>query len=328
MRGQRGIRFLSMYLLLFYFSTSALGQAQALLSTYDQDSSFYDIAKISENEFWLGGESGVLYKTDTLGNIEKILNNQNSTILKILKYQDFVFLGTDDGHIIRQNLKTGQTQVKYFKELKKRCIYDMKIYSEDQIIICGGAGAISKAQIAIPRGFVATVDLDLNDLDIVYNNIRKFVWSVVKSDSGKLFATCYDGFGSQVIQMKGEKWDKIAKKKGLIHELHIVENELWFSGGKNGNFNKNGIIGKVFDAPSKSYTHQDGAIWGLTINKNDLVAVTNNGKVLSYQTEMHSNHQSNFSTLHTLYDVEPMGASNLLIAGHGKSAFIIKTNKP
>ena len=103
------------------FSQDGVAQDfRVLQSIPSKDSSFYHIEKIAENEFWIGGENGLLYKTDTTGELSHInIDTKGHTLLRIRKNKNQVYLLTDTCLIICYNIDKKTASYHYFSNLKK-----------------------------------------------------------------------------------------------------------------------------------------------------------------------------------------------------------------
>ncbi len=315
-----------LYTVLISIPLSLVGQdtaIQCVLDDYSIDSSFYDIAKINENEFWLGGESGVLYRTDTLGNIHLILAEKlNETILKIVRHDRFVYLALGKNKIMRYDLHTEDFFVKEFPYLENKCIYDLIVLDDGNVMICGGDTEIAEAKVAIPRGYIATLDPDLTNLTFSWKSYNHFVWALLQMDDGEIYASTFDGISTRILRRTYERsWKKQKRIIGLVHNLHQVDGDLWYTGTLGLNLTKNGIYGKVFERHSPVRKFKQGAIWTFTQLNNTMVAFAEGGSIIEVG---HGEAKlSPFASAFTIYDVEEMGQDKLLVVGRGKSACIV-----
>lgn len=296
---------------------------------YNQDSSFYDVAKINDNEFWIGGEFGILYKTDTLGNLESILKDKiEASILKIQHFENQVFIATDKSQIIRYDILSGHLLVKSFKQLENKCIYDLIVRQDGSLMICGGRTAISKSKFKVPRGFIATLDRGLDNFEFSWTCYRKFVWSLLELANGDVIASCYDGLTSTIILSDTPKaWKKKERIFGLVHELYKVDNEVWYSGTQTFNVTKNGVYGKVFDNKGPLHIFKEGSVWALTIINGTLIGVTQTGEIFEVNERTGLPELSLFKSDQSIYDCEQIGKNKMIIVGHGKSAYLVDTTR-
>jgi hypothetical protein len=187
------------------------------------DSSYYDIAKINENEFWAAGEDGILTQIDSTGKPTKInLPDCHNNFLKILPVQHFIFLFTDNGTIFRYDTINKIFIKKTFEQFQSKCFYDAVSYAENEIIVCGGATGISRHQKKIPKGFIAKLDYELNEPEILWKSFRKFVWSLELKNE-QVLAAIFNGNNSVIKSSSNLKnWKSISKKiKGIVEVVLI-----------------------------------------------------------------------------------------------------------
>jgi hypothetical protein len=130
-----------------------------------RDSSFYHIEKINNNEFWVGGEYGILISIDTLGNFKNIsYPNEGNSILKIVKFHNSVFIAAEHG-IFYCYCFTDKKWAKYqFNKLKNKTAYDFIIDGNGKIVFCGGNYIVGRGGKAFPKGFVAETDTSFSSI--------------------------------------------------------------------------------------------------------------------------------------------------------------------
>ncbi len=325
------IRLLTYIVVCFFWQFSVSGQTtliKNLTPGYAQDSSFYDVAKINDNEYWIGGEFGILYKTDTLGNLNSILKDKiDASILKIQHANNYVFIATDKSQIVKYDLQNHEYVIKSFPQLENKCIYDLIVCKDGTLMICGGKTDISKSKLRVPRGFIATLDTSLTNFEFSWTCYRKFVWSLIQLDNGDILASCFDGLTSSILVSDTPKaWKRKDRVFGLVHEFYKVDNEVWYSGTQTFNVSKNGIYGKVFDNKGPLHTFKEGSVWALTIINGTLIGVTQTGEIFEVDTQTGLARLKSFKSEESIYDCIQVGKNKMIIVGHGKSAYIVKTH--
>lgn len=318
--------------LLFFFTISktVFGQKiQLIHQGIESDSSFYHIAKISDNEFWIGGEYGILKRIDSTGNLTKIdFPNEGLDILKIERVQDYVFIITSDAIIYRYNLKKESFLKKEFPKFKNKCFYDMIALANGDLLVCGGASGIAKAKRKMPKGFIATIDQDLNEINVVWKNKRKFVWSLLQTEDQNVLAATFNGISTKILGSKDLKsWNKKVKIKGLIHEITDIKNEVWYCGSKNIRFRKHGIIGQAHKGESRNIIKDTGCLWSLKSVGGKIIAATQSGELLILENKDSDTERITIPKATTLYEIEKISNTKILVVGHGKSIFIVDFEK-
>lgn len=309
----------------FFFSNKEAycQNIQTIQLGQDNDSSYYHLSKIGPNEFWAGGEYGILTAFDTTGNYHSIpLPLDGAAILKIEKKENFVFIATDDCSIIKYDL-TNQTFVqKKFSGFKNKCFYDMVFTSDDQIILCGGSTGISKAEKKLPRGFIAKTNFDLDQPKIVWKSYRKFVWSLKETANNELLAATFNGINTKIIRStRDSKWRKYKKIKGLVHEINCIENNIVYCGTGGIHFNKDGFLQK--EKEQQQMLKNEGCIWSMETYHQLPILVTQKGKMLLTSKD-NSIKNISLPTSFPLYDLEQVSENKFLVVGHGKSAFMVE----
>lgn len=289
----------------------------------DNDSSYYHLTKIGPNEFWAGGEYGILTVFDTSGNMRSIsLPLDGAAILKMERKDSYAFIITDDCAIIKYNL-TDQTFIKRkFSGFRNKCFYDMIFTNDNKIILCGGSTGISKAQKKLPRGFIGVTNLDLDQPKIVWKSYRKFVWSVKETANNEFLAATFNGINTKILRSKVDlKWRKYKKIKGLVHEINLINNKVIYCGTGGIHFNKDGFI-QIENEKKQVFTNE-GCFWSMENVNQAPCLVTQKGKLLMGQQDG-SFQQFKLPTSFPIYDLEQVSENKFMVVGHGKSAFIVE----
>lgn len=292
------------------------------------DSSFYDIIKINENEFWAGGEFGILKKIDSLGNVSSTgFFNEGISILKLLKTEKYIFIATAEGVIYRYDLATNQFLKKEFVEFKQKCFYDIIELKNGKLLVSGGTTSISKDKNRIPQGFIAEIDMDLTNIKLVYKCYRKFVWSVLETQEGPILAVAFNGINTTVIKSVNlAKWDKMFKIKGLVHKIIKIEDKIWYCGARSIWYRKNGTLGNEMMAKAKVrlINKDGGCLWYLNKNGDNILAVSYAGEILKLNSNAELIEKIKVvPTSFTLYDFERISDTKIITVGHGRGAFLV-----
>jgi hypothetical protein len=317
-----------LFFLLFISSTAFGQQVQVLLQGEDADSSFYHLAKIQQNEYWVGGEYGILKKVDTLGNISSIsYPNEGFDILKIIRANDYIFIVTSNAVIYRYDMNQKKFLKKEFPQFKNKCFYDIIALQDGNLMVCGGASGITKAEKIIPKGFIAIIDPDLNNITTVWKNYRKFVWSLNENPQGEVFAATFNGFNTSIIKSNNfNNWTTDSKIKGLVHEISRFNGALWFCGTKTIKFQKDGIFGLKGNGKKQLVLNQSGCLWSMESMDDHIIAATQNGNLLKINPKTFQTSPIVIPNAFCLYDVKKISEKKLLVVGHGKGAYILDFN--
>ena len=317
-------------LLFIILLSNIIGQKVHILSKgIHSDSSFYCVEKITENEFWIGGESGILKKIDSLGNINTInFPNKGIDILKIKRINNYVFLITSNAVIYRYQIDENIFIEKEFPQFKNKCFYDIMELKNGSVLVCGGASGIAKGRKVVPKGFIATINQDLKNIKVVWKCYRKFVWSLIENKNHKAFGFTFNGLNTRIIQSDNLlKWRSQLKIKGLVHNTILVDNQIWYCGAKNINYSKKGIVGAATDKKNQTSFNETGCLWSLESINSKIISVTQSGELLKIDKNTYEFERINIQNSFTLYDLIKISESKMLIVGHGKTAYIIEFSK-
>lgn len=298
---------------------------QILHKGHHSDSSFYHVAKIGDNEYWAGGEYGILKRIDSLGNMSSVnYPNKGVDILKIEKVDQYVYLITSNAIIYRYDIEKQTFLTKEFSTFKNRCFYDLIALPSGELMLCGGASGIAKAKKEMPHGFIATVDKDLNQIKVIWKSFRQFVWSLHHGEDGGPLTLVFNGRHSKVLSINHQnKAQKIRKIKGMAHELFVWNNQIWLCGAKNLQYKVDGLLAQITENHVVQKIQATGCIWSLVQIENRLLAVTQKSGLLSFNLD-----QTEPSTIvanlnGALYDIEKISESKVLVVGHGKTALMV-----
>ena len=303
-------------------SLKSISQTTTVLSPKENgDSSFYHIERISNNEFWIGGEYGVLKSIDSTFQIRSIsYPNSGSNILNITNTKNKVIICKDHGQILLYDKKTKTFEDKSVSlNFKDKCFYDMTQVSENRFLICGGTSGIAKAEKKIPKGFIIEVDSNLNIIQEVWSSFRKFPWSI-KCHQGIIYASIFNGFNSRIVTFNSDlnKSKKVKKVKGLVHDIKIIEDDFWYCGSKSIKYQQNGIIG---NKSSHQISTGTGCIWSIKGNKESVEMVSNNGNlIIQNRKGIRTTHMPSIKNI--FYDLEKITPQKYVLVGHGKSIIL------
>jgi hypothetical protein len=309
-----------------FYSIDFSQKINIVSQSIESDSSFYDIEKINKNEFWAGGENGILKKIDSLGNISSLnFPNEGLNILKIVTEGNYIFIVTDNAVIYRYDIINQQFIKKTFLKFKNRCFYDIIALQNGSLMVCGGTSGISKGEKKIPFGFIGIIDLELNDIKTVWKSNRKFVWSLLELENGDILASTFNGLNTKIIKTENNKdWTKNNKIKGLVHHIALLNNNVWFSGTRNSHFKETGII-QTKDQKQLLF-NKTGCLWRMNTVFGNIISVTANGKLIMLDKTTSEINQIDTSPF-AFYNIEKISESKILVVGHGKSICIIDFNE-
>ena len=289
----------------------------------ETDSSFYHMAKINDNEYWVGGEYGILKKVDSSGNISHLdYPNDGLNILKIIDVEEYIYIVTANSVIYRYNTEDQTYLKKTFSNFKNKCFYDVISLQDGNLLVCGGTTGIQRESKTIPKGFIAVLDKDLKELDPVWKSYRKFVWSLLELPNGEVLASTFNGFNSKIIRSADHKeWKKDTKIKGLIHELALLDDEVYYSGAKSIRFKEDGIFG-IIDREQKQL-YGTGCLWSMDLVHGNVISVTSNNQLILFDKKNNELRQMDIPISKAMYDIQKISDSKIVVVGHAQSMYII-----
>ena len=315
------------YLQVFFFLNIFGGvlkgqEVQQLQQATDNDSSYYDIYRLSSGDVWVAGEDGVLKSINSTGEVSEInYPNNGSNLLKMLQLGDFVFIAADNGTIYRYHLPTKNWVVKEFSTFSRRCFYDICEGSPGTLVVCGGSSGVAVGKQLIPNGFIASVDTAFSSEPIIHwKNTRKFVWALLKQQDGKILASVFNGINTHLYEALDASFNFASAKKipGLIHGLAELDGKVYYSGCSSATSQKNGIWG-ILENENVTYSiPNSGFIYNLVKQNNKLYGFSQKGCLFQLEP---GNAVPLFSTDQgfAFYEAIPIDENALLLAGHGKS---------
>lgn len=320
------LRILLIQLFIFLSCTAKAQLAVPMERASDNDSSYYDIYRLSNGDIWMAGEFGIL---------KRIRNGEISTLkypatghnlLKIVQVDDMVYISADKGTIFTYNLQTETFARHQFKAFKHQCFYDIIPDGKGSLIVCGGSSGIGKGKVRIPRGFIAKVPVSLNEEpQVLWKNTFEFVWALCRDTDGRIAAAVFNGVNTHIrYQNNDERWREEVKIPGLVHGLQIVDNQLSYSGTASIRYQKTGTWGFVHDPESHREIKKVGLICGLVKNGDALIAYSQAGQILqlnSHQSAVIMQCESG-AVYEALSD-----AGSVILVGHGKSCIRLNLNE-
>jgi len=318
------------FLIFFLFIPIFFSEAQKiefLSLSNTSDSSFYDICRLSDNEFWIGGEHGILKTIDSTRKISSIsYHNQGISVFKMLEAGNYLYIAADCGTIYKFNTSNHQLE-KIFtsNRFKNYCFYDMILDENGKLIICGGKSKIVKAKYAIPTGFIIEVDSSfIGKVNILWKSKFNFVWSLSQKD-GNVYASAFDGKYSKILEgdIKKRKFKKKYKINALVYKIIMHQDTLWMLGSKNIHFREDGFIGAIYkDIVHISPVSGKGCVWNMLFTNGSILAFTNDGSILFRKSADWSLY--NINTKRTIYAAQQFNYNSILLVGNGKTIGLLK----
>jgi hypothetical protein len=310
---------------IFYHAYSQ--KLEFISSSNTSDSSFYDICKLTENEFWIGGEHGILKTIDSSANINSIIyNNQGNGIYKMLKAGNYLYIAADNGTLYKFNLNNRKLEKVFTSnKYKNRCFYDLILLKNGKLLVCGGKSEILKAKLTLPLGFVLEVDTSFNGkTQILWKSKFNFVWSLAQNDE-KIYASVFNGKYSKILiaEKPREKFKKKYKIKALVHKIILQQDTLWLLGSENIHFRDDGIIGKLYnDSVNITTISGKGCVWSMLFLDDLKLAFTNNGTILYKKSGNWIPY--NLNPQRTIYATKQISKNSILMVGNGKTVVLLK----
>lgn len=302
---------------------------KVLTHSYHPDSSLYDICKINQNEFWIGGENGILLQCDTVGsfhNIQNLLNN-GEDILKIMNTENIILLGCNKKTIFQYHKKTRHFEKFVFHQLHNNaCIYDGTIINDSIAVVIGGNNKIAQGKKAMARGFILVFNINNpNNYSIIKRNAFRFYFSCCNSDDGLVIISAYNGLNSKLFKVNpnNTKITRMCKfPKLLFHEINMANDSLWLS-GSNGIRNRKCAILFNKSSNTKIFFQNQPMIWSFCIYKTYIIGLMNNGRLLIYNTNSKNSHFYQTPIVKPLYEIVACSENKALVVGHGKAIMLI-----
>ncbi len=286
-----------------------------------KDSSYYDICRVGNDEFWAIGKKGIITKFGSNGVCEKeFYPNCGIDLLNMVKMDDDNYLLCGDKGIIYQYNKAARNwKIIKVKGYENCCFYSICNVNNKIAFISGGRSKIANSQRVVPFGFILKTEDGGSTWQKVYNSIINMVWSVkFNPENNKIFALIYSPVKSGLLSSDdyGNSWELEGKKfKGLFHDFKIEEENILLAGGKNGRYKKNGT---VIGAKSSYHNKATGIFWDIEAGKyltlasgsnGDLLVKNNSGPWQLLQTPLNNN----------LYEICLIDEKSAFLVGNNKT---------
>lgn len=321
-------------LLVAFFSFFLSSQAQVITTIQTgghSDSSYYDIARIDANEFWVGGENGILTCLDTLGNISHLrLPVRDRDILKIVPAGNYVYVAADQGTIFRYNRSRDKWIYSDYSDLGfgKLTFYDMVVTKSGTVVVSGGHNKIAQGKVSLPRGFVATIDEELlGTPTIVWSHALMFAFTLeYDKDENEVFFAAFNGVNSQLFSSVDEArtFQRRNTIPGLVHHLLLQDGELWYAGAKTFRYSRVGIAGKVGEKPFEMTG--EGCIWSLMPLGNEMFCLAFNGAIVGTTENFDAYAFKVRPSMTSLYESAAISSTRAFIVGHGRTILLIESD--
>lgn len=317
-------------LLMLVISVPGYAQVIHTIQSGDHpDSSYYDIARIDANEFWVGGENGILTCLDSLGNISHMqLPVRGRDILKIVPSGQYVYLAADQGTIFRYNRLRDKWIYADFSDqgFGKLTFYDLVVTESGKLVLSGGHNRIAQGQVAIPRGFVATIDEELLGApQIVWSHALMFPFALEYDElEDEVYVAAFNGVNSQLFSSidGAETFQRRNTIPGLVHDLLWHQNEMWYAGAKGVRYTKTGLAGKVDGTPMEM--EGEGCIWSLLPMGDKMYSLAYNGAIVAANEEFDSYDFKIRPSTTSLYEAAAISSTKAYIVGHGRTILMIE----
>ena len=305
-------------------SCSAQGQlAHQIERAAHEDSSYYDVFRLSNGKIWMGGEYGILKQLSD-NQVQKIeIPNNGSNILKITQVGNIVFIAADHGTLYRYDLLTKTAIRKECKGFENLCFYDIMPDNQGNLLLCGGSSGIGKGKVRIPRGFIAKIDESFSsEPKLIWSNKFQFVWSLSRDEKGEIATAIYNGINTNIFSIANEgSLHHKAKVKGLVHSLNLVENQLMYCGTSSFRYKRNGTWGVVGKASSHQVIKNAGFMAGIVAFNNQIVGYSQQGQVYNLRADEPSIILETLSG--AVYEAVAED-DGIVFLGHGKSCFKVQ----
>lgn len=297
------------------------------------DSSYYDVFRKTENEYWLGGKSGILKKY-TPGKLPEdvVYPNTGVSILRINRMGERMVLAADKGTLYFQEPDGGWC-VRQIPGYRKYSLYDLLVVDSLTAFVCGGKSKIAVGERTIPFGFILVTQDGGNTWKRVMGSWKSMIWRLHQdSASRQIFALTYSPFGTRVWvgDSSGIKWKPTAvRHPELLHDIAPSSGCSWrLAGGKSGNLRKNASCLLESDGStcfSVSGVPEAGLIWDYTENEHFELATACRGNLLVRDKRKKSPWQClQMASGANLYEAVFMGKSEVLIIGSNKCLYRIE----
>lgn len=294
------------------------------------DSAYYDILKVDQNNYWLVGKYGIISNYNINGTISSVNYPSNhNDIYNIDRFDDNNIIAcADKGCIYFYNSLTKNWKSKQIEGFENSCFYNIVIIDKMSALICGGRSAIAHSKKAIPNGFIIKTTDGGQTWTKVYSSSFKMVWSLdYNFQTNKASALIYFPNHTTLYSSddKGSSWNQTGRiGKGIYYDLEYNEdNKSVCYGGK---INGSGKL-KYYSSNVRKF-EKSGLIWSKTGSGNYEIMTACNGNILF------SENKENWNLIHTeladrfsLYKAEFINPSQAIIVGSGKTILLLNVNQ-
>lgn len=315
-----------------FFLSSQAQEITTIQAGGHSDSSYYDIARIDANEFWVGGENGILTCLDTLGNISHLrLPVKDRDILKIVPAGNYVYVATDQGTIFRYNRARDTWIYSDYSDqgFGKLTFYDMVVMKNGTVVLSGGHNKIAQGKVSVPRGFVATIDEELlGTPSIVWSHALMFAFTLEYDEAQhEVYFAAFNGVNSQLFSSVdgAHTFQRKSTIPGLVHHLQLHEGEMWYAGAKTFRYSRIGIAGKVGEKPLEMAG--EGCVWSLMPLEDDMYCLAFNGAIVAPTQDFDAYSFKIRPSMTSLYEAAPISATKAFIIGHGRTILLIEKDQ-
>lgn len=285
------------------------------------DSSYYDIKKVGDNEFWVIGKHGIITQLDADGNSSKIdYPNPGIDLLNMAMMDENNYLLCGDfGYVSQYNKEEKSWNVRQLEGFEKYCFYSICRVDDQTAYMCGGKSKIAGEKKVVPFGFIVKTTDGGKTWTKVYKNTVNMIWSI-KFDAlnNSLMALMYTPVKSRMIQSKdgGLSWKKTTTKiKGLYHDFKLEREKVLLSGGKNSGFNSNG---RVVDGEKELAYNNTGIFWDIDSNE-DYTIATSTGGNLVFKSLSGEWHTAKGPLDRNLYEIAFIDKKSAFLVGSGQT---------
>lgn len=284
------------------------------------DSSYYDVCRVAEDEYWAIGKKGIITKFGTGGISEMYSHpNRGADLLNMAMLdEDNYLLCGDKGFVYHFEKSSQSWNVMQVKGYENSCFYSVCAIDKNTAFISGGRSGIVNSQRVIPFGFILKTEDGGKTWERVFRSAAYMIWSVkYDKETKRVYALIYTPVKTRLIcsDDSGRSWKLNQRKiKGLFHDFNITGGNLFLAGGKNGNFRKNGALRLGNNCVKYKNT---GIFWDVETSRNLALASGTNGNLLF------KDHSDNWTLVHSPVD------NNLyeICFIDEKSAFLVGNNK-
>jgi len=321
----------SLLFLSFCFALNFVSAQSVTVSILQQgtgfsDSSYYDILKVNDENYWLVGKYGIISNYNLSGAITAVNYPSNhNDIYKIDKFDEQNFIAcADKGNLYFYNTISKEWTSKQVAGFENSCFYNITVIDKKSALICGGRSAIAHSKKAIPNGFIIKTTDGGQTWTKVYSSPFKMIWSVDYNPENKqASALVYVPNHTNLFSSsdEGNTWKKNRKiGRGIYYDLETNKDkkQICYGGKINGN-------GRLQAGNEKEVEFKEsGLIWSKTVSDNYEIMTACNGNILF------SDNGADRQLIHTaladkfsLYKAAFVSATKAIVVGSGKTILLV-----